>query len=70
MRRNCLRERIRERIAASKDDVFFPREFLDLSDEDQVLRALRELMKEKQLVRIGYASMRVLSRRVSPVKPF
>lgn len=54
MRRNCLRERIRERIAASKEDVFFPREFLDLSDEDQVLRALRELMKEKQLVRIGY----------------
>ncbi len=54
MRRNCLRERIRERIVTSKEDVFFPREFLDLSDEDQVLRALRELMKEKRLVRIGY----------------
>lgn len=54
MRRYCLRERIRERIANSEEDVFFPHEFLDLSDEDQVLRALRELMKEKQLVRLGY----------------
>ncbi len=54
MRRGCLRERIRERIAASQEDVFFPREFLDLSDEDQVLRALRELVRDKQLIRLGY----------------
>jgi hypothetical protein len=54
MRRNCLRERIRERIAASQDDVFFPREFLDLSDEDQVSRALRELVRGKELMRLGY----------------
>lgn len=54
MRRNCLRERIRERIAASQDDVFFPREFRDLSDEDQVSRALRELVRAKELMRLGY----------------
>jgi len=54
MPRRCLREEMRKRIAASKEDVFFPREFLDLSDEDQVSRALRELVRAKQLVRLGY----------------
>ena len=37
-------------------DVFFPREFFDLSDEDQVLRTLPELVKAKQLVRLGYGA--------------
>jgi hypothetical protein len=54
MPRRSLREEMRKRIAASGDDVFFPREFLDLSDEDQVSRALRELVRAKQLVRLGY----------------
>jgi hypothetical protein len=36
------------------DDVFLPREFADLGGEDQVLRALRTLVRDKRLVRLGY----------------
>ncbi len=50
-----LRERIEERIARKRgDDVFLPREFRDLGGEDQVLRVLRTLVREKRLVRLGY----------------
>lgn len=42
------------RIATQKDDVFLPREFSDLGGEDQVLRALRGLVRQGQLVRLGY----------------
>jgi hypothetical protein len=54
-RRKTLRARIEERIARKiRDTVFLPREFADLSGEDQVLRALRGLVRDKQLVRLGY----------------
>jgi hypothetical protein len=50
-----LRERIAARIARKRDeDVFLPREFRDLGGEDQVLRVLRGLVREKRLVRLGY----------------
>ncbi len=50
-----LRARIEERIARKRrDDVFLPREFRDLGGEDQVLRVLRGLVREKRLVRLGY----------------
>jgi hypothetical protein len=50
-----LRERIEARIARRRgEDVFLPREFRDLGGEDQVLRALRMLVREKRLVRLGY----------------
>src|ERR1700730_279288 len=50
-----LRERIETRIATKRDeDVFLPREFRDLGGEDQVLRVLRILVREKRLVRLGY----------------
>ena len=50
-----LRERIETRIARKRgDDVFLPREFRDLGGEDQVLRVLRGLVREKRLVRLGY----------------
>src|SRR5580698_3385793 len=50
-----LRERIAARIARKRgDDVFLTREFRDLGGEDQVLRALRGLVHEKRLVRLGY----------------
>lgn len=53
--RRTLRERIEERIARKRsDDVFLTREFRDLGGEDQVLRALRMLVREKRLVRLGY----------------
>ncbi|HEY1757693.1 MAG TPA: DUF6088 family protein [Bryobacteraceae bacterium] len=56
MRRpKTLRERIETRIARKRgEDVFFPREFRDLGGEDQVLRVLRILVREKRLVRLGY----------------
>ena len=34
--------------------MFLPREFRDLGGEDQVLRVLRRLVREKRLVRLGY----------------
>ncbi len=49
-----LRERVRTRITRSRAGVFLPRDFNDLGGEDQVLRALRQLVKEGQLVRLGY----------------
>jgi hypothetical protein len=54
-RRKTLRERIEERIARRKgEDVFLPGEFTDLGGYDQVRRALRELVHDKRLVRLGY----------------
>ena len=54
-RRKTLRARIEERIARKKgEDVFLPREFTDLGDYDQVRRALRSLVRDKRLVRLGY----------------
>jgi hypothetical protein len=54
-RKKTLRERIEERIARKRgDDVFLTREFRDLGGEDQVLRVLRMLVREKRLVRLGY----------------
>src|SRR6202167_1121125 len=54
-RQKTLRERIESRIARKRgEDVFLPREFRDLGGEDQVLRVLRMLVREKRLVRLGY----------------
>ena len=53
-RRRTLRQRIEERIARRRDDVFLTREFRDLGGEDQVLRALRGLVRDKRLLRLGY----------------
>lgn len=69
------RERIETRIARKRgDDVFLPREFRDLGGEDQVLRVLRILVREKRLVRLGYgvygrAIVSRLSRRPHPLQP-
>ena len=54
-RRQTLRDKIERRIARKKgDDVFLTREFKALGGEDQVLRALRELVHDGRLVRLGY----------------
>lgn len=53
-KQQTLRDKIESRIARKRDDVFLPREFADLGGEDQVLRALRNLVREKRLVRLGY----------------
>ena len=50
-----LRARIEERLARkASDSVFLTREFADLSGETQVLRALRGLVRDGRLVRLGY----------------
>lgn len=54
-RRRTLREKIEARIERKKDDsVFLTREFAGLGGEDQVLRALRGLVRDGKLVRLGY----------------
>ena len=53
-RRRTLRKKIGERIARRRDDVFLTCEFRDLGGEDQVLRALRGLVRDGRLVRLGY----------------
>ena len=52
--RKTLREKVETRIARKRDNVFLPREFRDLGGEDQVLRVLRTLVREKRLLRLGY----------------
>src|ERR1017187_4924492 len=53
-RKRTLRETVEARIADRRDDVFLAREFRDLGGEDQVLRVLRGLVRDGQLVRLGY----------------
>ena len=53
-KRRTLREKIETRVARKRDDVFLTREFTDLGGEDQVLRALRGMVNERRLVRLGY----------------
>jgi hypothetical protein len=52
--RKTLRERVEARIARKGDNVFLTREFRDLGGEDQILRVLRTLVRDKRLVRLGY----------------
>ena len=50
-----LREMIKARIAERRgEDVFLPQEFHDLGGEDEVSRALRALVRERSLTKLGY----------------
>lgn len=49
-----VQERVAARITRKRDDVFLPRDFADIGGGSQVLRALRALVREKRLVRLGY----------------
>lgn len=54
-RRKTLKERVQQHIARRPSDVvFLTREFAALAGENQVLRALRALVREGHLVRLGY----------------
>jgi len=55
-RRMTLKQRIEGRIAKRRADAFLTREFLDLGGERQVLRALRELVEDGKLIRLGYGA--------------
>jgi hypothetical protein len=51
---STLKSKIKYRLSRSKETVFTPQEFFDLSDRDQVGRALRQLIAEGLLIRFGY----------------
>jgi hypothetical protein len=53
-RPKTLEERIAQRIARSKGEVFIRKDFADLADYDQVGRCLRHLALKGHLVKIGY----------------
>jgi hypothetical protein len=70
-RPKTLEERIAQRIARSKGEVFIRKDFADLADYDQVGRCLRHLASRGQLVKIGYglyakATMAPISKRPVP----
>ena len=45
---NSLQKQIERRLMRSRRDVFLPRDFAALSDEDQVIRALRLLRTKRE----------------------
>jgi hypothetical protein len=54
MKPESLKERLEKRIARKRGDVFLRADFGDMGGYDQVGRALRELVREGQLVKVGY----------------
>lgn len=63
-KKKTLRQLIGLSVAKSNRDVFLTRDFAALSDEDQVIRALRWLIAERKLLRLGkgvYAKARASS---------
>ena len=71
---NSLKSKVKYRVSRSKDAVFVPQDFFDLSGRDQVGRALRQLTAEGVLIKFGqglYAKTRrsSLTGKVIPVKP-
>ena len=49
-----IQSRIQTRIKRSKRSVFLRSDFKDIADYDQVGRALKNLVREGQLLKIGY----------------
>ncbi len=64
-----LRQKIAARVARKRDAVFLPREFADLGGEDQVLRALRSLVRDGELIRLGYGVYALAQRSRLSGKP-
>ncbi len=50
---NTLKSKVSYRISRSKDNVFTPKDFFDLSDRDQVGRILRQLVADGVLIKFG-----------------
>ena len=68
--KQTLEGKIRYRIKRGRDSVYIPSDFFDLSDRDQVGRVLRQLIKERLLVKIGqgiYARAKLSSLTGKPV---
>lgn len=51
---STLKSKVKYRVSRSKEAVFTPQDFFDLSGRDQVGRALRELISDGVLIRFGY----------------
>lgn len=51
---NTLKSKIKYRLSRSKETVFTPQDFFDLSGRDQVGRVLRSLVAEGTLLKVGY----------------
>ena len=49
----ALKDKVQYRIKESKELVFLTSDFEDLSDRNQVLRALRTLIKEHFIIKVG-----------------
>lgn len=52
-RLSTLKDKIRYRIKKSKESVFLVKDFTDLSGRPQVQRALKELLQDDFLLRVG-----------------
>ena len=68
---NILEKRIQYRIKKSTDFVFMLPDFLDLSDRDQVMRALRKLISKGLIIKVGQgvyvkAEKSILSGKIIP----
>lgn len=69
-----LKSKVKYRISRSNGSVFTPKDFLDLSDRDQVGRVLRGLVADAYLVKFGqglYAKAKRsrLTGKLVPAKP-
>jgi len=49
-----LKSKVKYRISRSKGVLFTPKDFLDLSDHDQIGRALRQLVNDETLIKSGH----------------
>ena len=64
--RETLETRVEKRIGRKRGDVFLRADFADLGGYDQVGRALRRLVRQGKLLRIGYGLYsRALKSRLS-----
>ena len=52
-RLQTIKGKIQYRIRRSAENVFILNDFIDIADKDQVGRALRKLIKEDQILKIG-----------------
>jgi hypothetical protein len=51
---DSLQDRLEKRIARKRGDVFLRADFADLGGYDQIGRALRQLVRKGQLLKLGY----------------
>ena len=75
MKPETLENRIQKRIVRKRGDVFLRADFADLGDYDQVGRALSQLVKQGQLLKLGQglytrAKPSLIDGRPAPVKGF